>query len=202
MLDKNTFDIQSKLDARVIKKGLYSPLYIELHNKILTATKRREYEDIFISLLEEELQQIRNAMGKVYQGTYHGKTNDRRKNIENYLPKKFNHCKTDSKKWIRTYKAMKEKLAKELARKYQAFVEKVLETMLDEIVETVVVFMFLKIPFYDRFKLKDIIKHYTRIRDQGLTIPTGALKSFLDVPWSAESSFMDGHCQNAHPKAL
>ncbi|EFX66499.1 hypothetical protein DAPPUDRAFT_263107 [Daphnia pulex] len=134
---------KSKLDARVIKKGLYSPLYIELHNKILTATKRRECEDIFISLLEEELQQIRNAMGKVYQGTYHGKTNDRH-----------------SKKWIRTYKAMKEKLAKELARKYQAFVEKVLETMLDEIVETVV------IPFYDRFKLKDIIKHYTRIRDQ------------------------------------
>jgi hypothetical protein len=56
-------------------------------------------------------------MEKVYHGTYHGKTNDRRKNIENYLPQKFNHCKTDSKKWIRTYKAMKEKLAKELAKK-------------------------------------------------------------------------------------
>jgi hypothetical protein len=45
-------------------------------------------------------------------------------------------------------------------------VEKVLETMLDEIVETVVVFMYLKIPCYDRFQLKDIIKHYTRIQDQ------------------------------------
>jgi hypothetical protein len=59
MLDKNTFDIQSKLDARVIKKGHYSLLYIELHKKTLTATKRRECEDIFIPLLEEELQQIR-----------------------------------------------------------------------------------------------------------------------------------------------
>ncbi|EFX70820.1 hypothetical protein DAPPUDRAFT_256617 [Daphnia pulex] len=42
------------------------PLCIELHKKTLTATKRKECEDIFIPLLEEELQQIRYAIEKVY----------------------------------------------------------------------------------------------------------------------------------------
>jgi hypothetical protein len=46
-------------------------------------------------------------------------------------------------------------------------VEKVLETMLDEMVKTVVVFTFFKILCYDHFKLKDVIKHYASIREQG-----------------------------------
>ena len=58
-----------------------------------------------------------DATEKKYPGTYGGReTNDRRKSIEDFFTKKFNHCAESNKIWLRKYKLLKYKLARATAK--------------------------------------------------------------------------------------
>jgi hypothetical protein len=108
--------IQRKENAFTIFRAAYTPsfsLRAERRKTKRVKLHQRKWGELFE--FDAFVLSI-DAMEKVYPGTNGGKTNDRRKSIENYLTQKLNHCTETTKKWLRKYKPIKYKLAHETAK--------------------------------------------------------------------------------------